>query len=247
MAERIPFSKTDTVDRLDRMLSDGMYLEDIAKELDLTYKYVLNLCYQHKWKDRIKRKPIEGETKLEYRDIRKIPLPADGKKPTKEEFRSCCESFTIREIAEIYGITDKGVYYWCKKYDCKPRSESMQTPKQRKEINMDYVKECLRLGLHLDEIAGMINVSAGTISNRLKEEGLSVDDIIRKNPHTAAQRTGHNCNPKAKRHDCKYWDHGCRCCDYLCKTGTRRPCPAWDCTVYEKGGRTKDKPNNIPF
>lgn len=244
MAKRVPFARTDTLQRLDRMLSDGMYIEDIAKELELTEKYCLNICYANKWRERINRKPLEGEAKLQYREVRKIPIPKDGKKPTKEDFEALCESFTIREIAEVYGISDKGVYYWCKKFDCKARPESIQVPRQRKHINMEYVKECLRLGIHLDEIAAMVNVSAGTISSRLKEEGLSVDALLHRDRRPKDQHsdgTGYNCRPSAKTHDCKYWDHNCKCCDYLAKTGNRRPCPAWDCTVYQKGTRTKDK------
>ena len=38
-----------------------------------------------------------------------------------------------------------------------------------------------------------------------------------------------------QKHDCMFWHSSVGCCDYLCITGKRRPCPASACTVYKKG------------
>lgn len=232
-------NKHNNAEAVESLVMDGWYIEDIAEALGLTQKYVTWIIGQYDLWEFAKHKPKEDQIKKSYatRMIKK-----EKSRFQQEVFVSECETMTARDLAEKYSCTENTIWYYCRKFDCKPKKS---TNKYRKDINMAYVKECLALGLSMQEVADLVHVAAHTIYTRLREEGLSVDDIIRKTPHTAAQHTGHNCNPKAKRHDCKYWDHGCHCCDYLCKTGTRRPCPAWDCTVYEKGMRTKDKSGAI--
>lgn len=227
--------KPNNAEAVESLVMDGWYIEDIAEALSLTTKYVTWIIGQYDLWEFAKHKPKE-ERKMKVPS--RIPNKDLAPRFPKDEFVAECQELTAREMAEKYSCTENTIWYYCKKYDCRPKRS---TNKYRKDINMEYVKECLSLGITQVEVAELVGVAPYTITKRLKEEGLTWEDIARKNPHTAAQHTGHNCNPKAKRHDCKYWDHGCRCCDYLGKTGTRRPCPAWDCTVYEKGGRTKDK------
>lgn len=231
-------NKQNNAEAIESLVKDGWYIEDIAEALSLTTKYVTWVIGQYDLWEFAKHKPKEDRIKKSYatRMIKK-----EKSRFQQEVFVSECETMTARDLAEKYSCTENTIWYYCRKFDCKPKRS---TNKYRKEINIDYVKECLALGITMQEVGELVGVAPHTIYTRLREGGLTVDDIIRKNPHATAQHTGHNCNPKAKRHDCIYWDHGCRCCDYLGKTGNRRPCPAWDCTVYQKGGRTKDKSNN---
>ena len=159
-----------------------------------------------------------------------------------DQFIADSEKMTCKELSEKYGRTENVIYYWCTKLGCHPKKSEVT---RRKDFNMEYVKECLQTGLSILEVSELVGVSNTTIYTRLKEDGISVENLVKKKqgPKTPKQtRNGFNCRPAAKTHDCIYWDHGCRCCDYMLKTGKRRPCPAWDCTVYKKGSWKRDTP-----
>lgn len=228
------YSKRSETAEAINLLLDEMYIEDIAEALTLTPRHISRVISDNGWQYRAKHKPMSERTINKSYKTRII----DKERPRfeRETFIADCQTMTAKELTDKYDCTENSVYYWAKKYGCKPKRS--EQPYKKKEVNMAYVKECLQLGITLAEVAEMVHVSTNTIKTRLREEGLTIEDV------RAAQHsdgTGYNCRPSAKTHDCKYWDHNCKCCDYLAKTGTRRPCPAYDCTVYEKGTRYKDK------
>lgn len=109
---------------------------------------------------------------------------------------------------------------------------------RRKYIDMNYIKECIRCGLSIQSISKATKVSEEFIISKLKEENLTFKDLLDER-FGKNIGFGHDCKPSGEggKHDCKYWSEHDGVCDYILKKGTRRPCPAWDCTCYEKRGR----------
>lgn len=78
----------------------------------------------------------------------------------------------------------------------------------------------------------------------MKEKGLKLKDLIEKKEEKEEKKViksgtvGYWCKYAGQgKHDCKYWASGEGVCDYFGRTGKRRPCPADNCTVYEKRGK----------
>ena len=140
-----------------------------------------------------------------------------------------CKTMNMKEIAEHYNTYDKTVWYWLKKYNLKAVPGN-KGHRKKIDIDMDRVKKMLIYGVNINDVSAMMHVCKNTIYNRLREEGLTMSDLIDKN--VDASGAGVPC-----RHDCKYWCEKASCCDYLCMAGSRRPCPADNCTVYEKKGK----------
>lgn len=150
--------------------------------------------------------------------------------PAREELAELCKTMTLDQLADHYETYPRRVWNWLHKYGLK---QVLKPPgRERKDIDIEYVCKCIRSGMLLQSIADGLNVSSHTISSRLKEAGLSVKQI--KKDSASEKNKGYNCKPYGQ-HNCKYWSKGAGCCDYILRTGHKRPCPPWNCTVYEKG------------
>lgn len=155
--------------------------------------------------------------------------------PPYDVLLSMSHTHTVDMVADQYGVTERTAYYWFQKNGLRP----LPRPRGRKKkisLDFEYIKQCIQYGLSLEEISGMLHVCKQTISTRLKEEGTTFKEI--QNGGKLEAGSGHVCKPKGA-HDCKYWNVGVGCCDYLCMVGHSRPCPPNACTVYEKGQRLR--------
>jgi hypothetical protein len=99
---------------------------------------------------------------------------------------------------------------------------------------MDFVEKSLKCGLTVAEIASKLHVSYSTVQNRIYEMGLKVYEL-RDRGQCEGGQTGYNCRPAGiGKHDCIYWSQHEGTCDYILREHKRRPCPANNCTVYQK-------------
>lgn len=158
--------------------------------------------------------------------------------PSREELEPLCLTMTIDQIAERYMASERRVWNWLYKYNLKPILRPKRKPK---EIDMDFVVECLKKGMNIEDIAQSLHVSTPTLSKRLKTHGISAMELKKQAQGTGKtdEPKGFNCKPYGP-HACKYWAKGAGCCDYILITGQKRPCPPWNCTVYEKGKRKRE-------
>lgn len=156
--------------------------------------------------------------------------------PTREELWKMASTHTIDKVADIYGVSERAAYYWFEKNGLKPLPKPRGGSKKL-DIDFEYVKSCIRMGIPLRDIAETLHVCEATISTRIKEEGLTVReiqmDIQKGTPGT------YNCQNQKRKRDCIYWHDGTSCCDYIIQTGHRRPCPPHSCTEYKKGKRPR--------
>jgi hypothetical protein len=156
-----------------------------------------------------------------------------GDVPPKEELEEFSKVMDIGQLADHYDTYERKVFYWLNKYNLKavPR---VRGGSKKIDFDFEYVKRCISYGLGVPEIAKMVHVSPVTIHNRLKDDGLTINDLL--NPGIkGGNADGYDCKTGiGSRHDCVYWNRNCHCCDYLGATGHRRPCPAYNCTVYKK-------------
>lgn len=157
--------------------------------------------------------------------------------PSREELEPLCRTMTVDQIAERYMASERRVWNWLYKYGLKPILRPKSKPK---EIDMDFVVECLKKGMYIEDIAQSLKVSQPTLSKRMKACGVSATEIRKNmNKQQDDQPKGYHCK-QFGAHSCKYWAKGAGCCDYILITGKKRPCPPWNCTVYEKGKRKRD-------
>lgn len=154
-----------------------------------------------------------------------------GNVPPKDELVELCKNMTLDKIAEHYQTYEKKVWYWIRKYDLKPVRRAKGGYRKSININIEYVQNLLDKGYKMKEISTMLNVSEVTLRKKLRESEKKVDD----EKDSDWNNGGFNCrySEKGGKHDCIYWSRHEGVCDYLLKTGKRRPCPANSCTVYE--------------
>lgn len=152
--------------------------------------------------------------------------------PDRDELEKLCQDHTIEQIADKYGKNYKAAAKWLYKYGLKAKRKNPGA----EHLDMEKVKELLKGGYTMESVAIMFHVSPQTIRNRLRKEELTYTKLLAKQPKAPGE--GVMCEPGAEAmHDCLYWCAHCTCCDYICMTGHKRPCPPWDCTVYQKGKR----------
>lgn len=112
--------------------------------------------------------------------------------------------YTAEDIAKIYNIDVRTVYYWLNRLGINAQTKSKKTsvPNEQKKDNLPEWKKKI-----------------------YKYYGVIVDD------NDAPNTKGVNCMKKCKR-DCKYCS-GTECV-YLLIENHKRPCPPWNCTAYVK-------------
>lgn len=156
--------------------------------------------------------------------------------PTPEELKAMSKTHTVDMVADQYGVSERAAYYWFEKQGLKPLPRPRGGSKKL-DIDFEYVKSCIRMGISLRDIADMLHVCECTVHSRIKDEGLTVKEILM--DVQEGEPGTYNCqNPKGPR-DCIYWHNGTACCDYIVQTGHRRPCPPHSCTEYIKGRRKR--------
>lgn len=159
-----------------------------------------------------------------------------GGRPPIEELSELCKTMNLAQMAEHYGTYERLVWGWLKKYDLKPIPRHIGGTK--KIVKIEDVKKCLNDGLTVAEMAHVLKVCPRTIYKRLKEKGFKVKDLVDKsedNEKVKSGTVGYWCKYAGQgRHDCMYWDVSAGVCGYYLRTGERRPCPADNCTVYER-------------
>lgn len=153
--------------------------------------------------------------------------------PTYEELKKMSTTHTVDMVADQYGVTERAAYHWFEKNGLKPLPRPKGGDKKNK-LDFEYIKRSIQQGVSMGEIAEMLHVCKATVSNRIRKEGTSYKEILMEADPLC--KTGHKCSQvPSQKHDCMYWNVGVGCCDYICITGKRRPCPASACTVYKKG------------
>lgn len=155
--------------------------------------------------------------------------------PPYEVLLSMSHTHTVDMVADKYGVTTRTAYYWFQKNDLRPVPKP-HGGRKKADLNLEYIIKCVERGIPLGDIASMCHVCKQTVSAKLKEAGTSYKEI--QMGGKMEHGIGHVCKPKGV-HDCKYWNVGVGCCDYLCMVGHSRQCPPNACTAYEKGRHPK--------
>ena len=145
-------------------------------------------------------------------------------RPDTDELKRLCQTHTVRWLADYYEVCPKTMQKWLKEFQIQPVHGKT---KQRKIIDLPYAMKLADAGYTFDQIAGIFGVSKCLIQRRLTEAGW------KKPTHEVEDPQGVNCmdDPKICE-SCHYGSGGC--CLYILFGHGRRPCPAYDCTVYKK-------------
>ena len=154
-------------------------------------------------------------------------------KPSREELAAICENYTPTELAKKYDRDRQTIYKWLKDYDLHAlRLKRSYGGKRKLELDMETIKKLADQNIPYASIGEQYGVSRYVIARRLQEAGWEKQHTV------VCEPKGVNCadNPKYMK-KCKYGSIDC--CLYICHTGKRRPCPGWDCTVYEKAGKRR--------
>lgn len=153
----------------------------------------------------------------------------DGK-PSMEELKRLCQTKNTTQIAYMFDRDPKTVQKWLRDYGL----IAVPNPgTRRKVIDLPYAMKMADAGYSINQIAGIFGVNTSLIQRRLKEAGW------KKPTHEVAEPQGVNCmdNPKISE-KCAYGSGDV--CMYVCFGKGRRPCPAYDCTVFEPRGKKID-------
>ncbi|MBO7423127.1 MAG: hypothetical protein J6T99_07035 [Oscillospiraceae bacterium] len=163
-------------------------------------------------------------------------------KPSKNELHSLACDMTAQELAEKYDVTMQTMYKWLREYELRAKKPpSWKGTRQKKTVNVPFCVRQILTGGNLTEIARESGVSTSTIYYRIKQAGYNLDEL--KELYQANHGQHKNCIYSSKTmKSCKY---GGECCYYLVVTGKRRPCPADDCFVYEKGSRRNERKRKL--
>ena len=149
----------------------------------------------------------------------------------------------IAGVGRMLGIADMSTMYkWLREYELRAKKPpSWKGTRQKKTVNVPFCVRQILTGGNLTEIARESGVSTSTIYYRIKQAGYNLDEL--KELYQANHGQHKNCIYSSKTmKSCKY---GGECCYYLVVTGKRRPCPADDCFVYEKGSRRNERKRKL--
>ena len=160
----------------------------------------------------------------------------DPARPDRETLEELCKTKNCVQIAAIYAKDTKTVWGWLK-------SEGLQAQpnpnkiRPHKDVDMKEVVRLADAGYTKAEIAQKFGVTYSLIQRRLHEIGWQ------KPTYDVPEPKGVNCikNPKYSQ-TCEYGSGDV--CMYVCAGMGRRPCPAYDCTVYKKRHGNKYDPTH---
>ena len=156
------------------------------------------------------------------------------KKPSREELEKAKEGRSTKGLSEYYGVSVNSIRRWLHEYNLElPGGERGPGGSQKKDINMDFVIKMANSGVSQADIAGMLGVSNYVVNRRLQEIGYKKPEIKVENPK------GVNC--MADPRICMKCVYGSGdVCMYIMFGKGRRPCPAYDCTVFEESKKKID-------
>ena len=207
------------------MLDEGKTPQEIAKELNLSYHYVLNEL-RSRYSDEYIRKAVEKsgrtwEPKEKHRH----------KKPPLETLKYQSMLYTTSELARRYNVDPDIMRYWLRGYNLKAKKPKSGNAGKKKEIDIKLCIKQIASGVPKYQVAKMHGVSLATLYKRLNDAGYK-ENISKIDPN----HKGVPCQWKNKyMMSCKY---GCdHCCNYFLITGEQRKYAGEYCFSYEK--RTK--------
>lgn len=187
--------------------------------------------------------------KIDYL-IRQYGIGKSYKTYDKNKLLTIAKDYTVRELANMYNTSERQIRMWLDDLGIKAKKSEVT---RRKELDVNFISQQMRMGYTADEIGEKLGVCGTTVLRRLHEAGADVSglqDVAKwkkeiKEYYGIAPETddkpgtiGKNCMSK-RQYSCKYCSSGD--CMYLVVEGCRRQSPPWNCQQYtrrKKGERT---------